>query len=40
MGADHLTPRNESPGNAAYREMQARLAAVTARERKRARGGH
>lgn len=38
MGADHLTPHNDGPGNAAYQEMQERLAVVTARERAARRG--
>jgi hypothetical protein len=38
MGADHLTPHNDGPGNAAYQEMQERLAEVQQRERA-ARGG-
>lgn len=38
MGADELTPHNDGPGNAAYQEMQERLAVVMARERPRGQG--
>lgn len=33
MGATHITPENEGPGNAAYQQMRALLAEVQRSER-------